>query len=47
MGERKPPKKPVPYSRYNWPTREAYDQAVRIWEIAMGVYLATQNNKDN
>jgi hypothetical protein len=34
------PTKPDPYSRYNWRTREDYEQAVRIYELAMGIYLA-------
>ena len=36
----KPPKKPIPYSRYNYPHYEDYEQKMRIWETAMGVWLA-------
>lgn len=36
------PKKPIPYSGRNWPAREEYEQAVRIYEIGMGVYIANE-----
>lgn len=34
------PKKPTPYSRLNWPTYGAWEQATRIYEGAMAIYIA-------
>ena len=34
------PKKPIAYSRTNWPSPENYAQAMRIYEQAMAIYIA-------
>lgn len=34
------PRKPVPYSRTNYPNRQDYEQQMRVYEQALAIYIA-------
>lgn len=38
------PKRPVPNTRYNWATPQDYEEAMRIYEQAMAIWMVFGDN---